>query len=54
MDVVKIVGEMIDLREDLKEQAKALELKARKLDRAIDDLVEFLKHRRLVETKRVK
>lgn len=54
MDLVKIVGEMIELREDLKEQAKAIERKARRLDRTIDDLMEFLKHRGLVETRRVK
>lgn len=53
MDLVKIVGEMIELREDLKEQAKSLEWKARRLDRTIDDLMEFFKHRGLVETRRV-
>jgi hypothetical protein len=54
MDLIKIVGEMIDLREDLKEQAKDIERKAKRLDRTIDDLMEFLKHRGLVETKRVR
>lgn len=53
MDLVKIVGEMIDLREDLKEQAKAIEWKARRLDRTIDELMEFLKHRGLVETRNI-
>lgn len=54
MNIVKIMGEMIDLREDLKEQAKEIEGKARRLDRAIDELMEFLKHRGIVETRRVK
>lgn len=53
MNLVKIVGEMIDLREELKEQARALEWKAKRLDRAIDDLMENLKHYGLVETRRV-
>lgn len=51
MDLVKIVGEMIDLREDLKEQAKAIEWKARRIDRVIDELMENLKHHGLVETR---
>lgn len=52
MDLVKIVSEMIDLREDLKETAREVERKARRLDRVIDELMENLKHRGLVETRR--
>lgn len=52
MDLIKIVGSMIELREDLKETARQIEWKARKLDRAIDELMENLKHRGLVETRR--
>ena len=54
MDLIKIVGEMIELREELKDQAKDIERKARRLDRTIDELMEFMKHRGLVETRRVK
>ena len=52
MDRTKIVGSMIDLREELKEVSRDMERKARKLDRAIDELMENLKHRGLVETRR--
>lgn len=54
MDLIKIVGDMIEIREELKDQAKDIERKARRLDRTIDELMEFMKHRGLVETKRVK
>lgn len=54
MDLIKIVGEMIEIREELKDQAKDIERKARRLDRTIDELMEFMKHRGLVETRRVK
>ena len=53
MDLVKIVSEMIDLREDLKETARQVEWKARRLDRVIDELMENLKHRGLVTSRRV-
>lgn len=54
MDLIKIVGNMIDLREELKDMSRELEHKSKKLDRSIDSLLEFLKHRGLVETKRVR
>ena len=54
MNVIKIVGEIIDLREELKETAREVEIKAKRLDRCVDELLEFLKHRGLVETRRVK
>lgn len=54
MDLIKIVGDMINLREDLKDQARDIERKAKRLDRTIDELMEFLKHRGLVETKKVR
>ena len=53
MDLIKIVGSMIELREDLKDAAREMEWKAKKLDRAIDELMENLKHRGLVETRRI-
>lgn len=52
MDLVKIVSEMIDLREDLKETARQVEWKSRRLDRVIDELMENLKHRGLVVSRR--
>lgn len=54
MDPVKVIGEIIELREELKEMSRDLEHKSKKLDRSIDGLIEFLKHRGLVETRRVK
>lgn len=51
MNLVKIVGEMIDLREELKVSAREMERKARKIDRVIDELMENLKHYGLVETR---
>lgn len=53
MNLVKIMSEMIDLREDLKKTAKQVEWKARRLDRVIDELMENLKHRGLIVSKRV-
>lgn len=52
MDLVKIMSEMIDLREDLKETAKQVEWKARRLDRVINELMENLKHSGLIVTRR--
>lgn len=54
MDLFKIMSEMIDLREDLKETARQVEWKAKRLDRVIDELMENLKHKGLIVTRRSK
>lgn len=53
MNLVKAIGEIIDVREELKDLAREIEWKSKKLDRSIDDLMEFLKHHGLVETRKV-
>jgi hypothetical protein len=53
MNLVKAIGEIIDVREELKELAREIEWKSKKLDRSIDSVMEFLKHHGLVETRRM-
>lgn len=53
MDLVAIAVNLIEVRDELKETAREIERKSRRLDRLIDDFVEQLKHRGLVESRRV-
>jgi hypothetical protein len=52
MDLVAIAVHLIEVRDELKETAREIERKSRRLDRLIDDFVEQLKHRGLVESRR--
>lgn len=44
---------MVGVRQDIQELARQIEAKTRKLDILIDDLIEELKHRRILESVRV-
>lgn len=54
MNIVKVVSEMVEVRQDILELSQKIEERTRKLDLLIDDLVEHLKHHRVLETRRVR
>lgn len=53
MDPLKIVGEMVVVRQDIQELSRKIEERTMKMDRLIDDLVEWMKHKRIIEARRV-
>lgn len=53
MDLIKIVTQMVEVRQDIEELSRKVEERTRKLDLLIDGLIEFMKHRGLVETRKV-
>lgn len=52
--LIRIISEMVEVRQDIQELARKTEERTRKLDILIDDLLEFLKHKRIIETRRVR
>jgi len=54
MELGTILSKMVETRQDIQELAKEIETKSRRLDVLIDELIEYLKHRRVVETRRAK
>jgi cell division protein FtsL len=54
MDPIKIVSEMVGVRQDIQELSRRIEERTMKMDRLIDDLVEWMKHKRIIETRKVK
>ena len=54
MDVVKTITKMIEARQEIEQLSQDIESKAKKFDVLISDLIEFLKHKRLLETRRAK
>lgn len=54
MNIIKIVSEMVGVRQDIKELAEKIEERTRKLDLLIDNLIEEMKHKGILETRRVK
>ena len=54
MDVVKTITKMIEARQEIEQLSQDIESKAKKFDLLISDLIEFLKHKRFLETRRAK
>lgn len=54
MELMKIVSEMVQVRQDVEELARKVEERSRKLDLLIDELLEQMKHKRLIELRRVR
>lgn len=53
MDPLKIVSEMVGVRQDILELSRKVEDRSRKMDRLIDQLLEWMKHKRIIETRKV-
>jgi len=51
---LKIVGEMVEVRQDIQELSQKIEERTRKMDFLIDELIEWMKHKRIIETRKVK
>lgn len=54
MDPIKIVSEMVGVRQDIQELSRRVEEKTMKMDRLIDELVEWMKHKRIIELRKVR
>jgi cell division protein FtsL len=53
MDPLKIVSEMVGVRQDILELSRKVEDRSRKMDLLIDQLLEWMKHKRIIETRKV-
>jgi dsDNA-specific endonuclease/ATPase MutS2 len=53
MNVIKVIESLIRIREELEETKKKIEYLRRELDAQTGDLIEFLKDRRIIETRTV-
>lgn len=51
--LIRLISAMVEVRQDVLELSRKVEGKTRKLDVLIDDLIEELKHRRILESRRV-
>ena len=54
MDLIGVISEMVGVRQDIEELARKVEERTRKLDLLIDQLIEEMKHKRILETRRVR
>ena len=53
MNVIKVIESLIRIREELEETKGKIERLRRELDAQTNDLIEFLKDRRIIETRTV-
>jgi len=53
MNVIKVIESLIRIREELDEAKGKIEHLRRELDSQTNDLIEFLKDRRIIETRTV-
>ena len=53
MDIIKIVSDMVGVRQDIQQLARDIEQKTRRMDILIDELLDYMKHKRIVETRTV-
>jgi cell division protein FtsL len=44
---------MVEVRQDIQDLTRKLDERTRKLDLLIDDMVEWMKHKRIIETRSV-
>lgn len=51
--LLRTISDMVGVRQDILELSRQIEGKTRKLDLLIDDIIEEMKHRRILETRRV-
>lgn len=54
MDIIKTLAELVKVKDDLHRIQKEIEWQARMVDRIAGDLIEFLKDKRLIESKIVR
>jgi cell division protein FtsL len=53
MDPIRIVSEMVGVRQDMQELSRKMEERTRKMDCLIDEIVELMKHKRIIEPRKV-
>jgi hypothetical protein len=53
VNIIKIVEEMVGVRQDIQQLARDIEYKTRRMDVLIDELLDYMKHKRIVETRTV-
>lgn len=53
MNVIKVIESLIRIRDELDETKSKIEHLRRELDAQTNDLIEFLKDRRIIETRSV-
>lgn len=53
MNVIKVIESLIKIREELEETKAKIERLRKELDGQTNDLIEFLKDRRIIETRTV-
>lgn len=53
MNPLKVVEGLVKTREEIREIRHRLEQKEREIDSLADELIEFLKHKRLIEARTV-
>lgn len=54
MNVIRTLEEIIKIRDEITDISKSLEYRGRELDKKVHDLIEFLKAKRIIETRTVK
>lgn len=52
--LINTISAMVGVRQDILELSRKIEERTRKLDLLIDDLIQEMKHRRILETRRVR
>jgi hypothetical protein len=50
MDIIKIVSDMAEVRQDIQQLSRDIDYKTRRMDVLIDELLDYMKHKRIVET----
>lgn len=53
MNPIKILEELIKVKEELRESRKKIEFSERQIEYLTDQMIEFLKHKRIIETRTV-
>lgn len=53
MNVLKICEELVKTRDEIRDIRIKLEAKERKIDTITDELIEFLKYKKIIETRSV-
>jgi Ni,Fe-hydrogenase III large subunit len=52
--LIRTISDMVGVRQDIQELARKVEERTRRLDLLIDQVIDEMKHRRILETRRVR
>lgn len=53
MNVIKVIEEIIQVRDEINDTSRKLEFQAKLLDKKVYDLIEFLKMKKILESRTV-